>query len=56
MDNPETVATLSTQDTGWRQTKIKKQTKLKQKHNTIQKIKKDELQGPHQRLEVSLGA
>ena len=52
MDNPETLATLSTQDTGRRQTKIKKQTKLKQNHNTIKKIKKDEQQGPHQKPEV----
>ena len=33
MDNPETVPTLDTQDTGLRQTKS-------QNHNTIQKTKK----------------
>ena len=34
MDNPETSATLNTQNTGRKQTKAKTKTKNKKQHNT----------------------
>jgi hypothetical protein len=40
MDNQETLATLGTQETGWRQ----------------QNTKTDEKHGPHQKQRVHLGA
>jgi len=47
MDNPETLATLDTQDTGRRQSKHT----IKTKHNTAcsTKNKKDKLYGPNQK-------
>ena len=41
MDNPETPATLGTQDTGRKRTK-------QRNHNTTQKSRKYEQHGPHQ--------
>ena len=46
MDIPQTLETIGTQDTGWRQTKHK---------NTTQKTKKDEQHGSHQKLGVNPG-
>jgi len=46
MNNPETLATPVTQDTGRRQTKQK---------TTTQKTKKDEQHGPHQKQCVNKG-
>ena len=41
MDNPQTLATLVTQEAGWRQTKQK-----------TQKTKKDEQHEPHQKKHI----
>jgi SRSO17 transposase len=50
MDNPETLVTSGTEDTGWRQTTNKTK-------NTTQKTKKgDEQHGSHQKPRVNPGA
>ena len=51
MDNPETLATSGTQDTGLRQTNTHKKTTAQ--HNTTQKTKMAEQHGPQQKLGVN---